>query len=315
MAVKPILTVSLNAAVDVSYVIDQFAVGRINTVSTMTRMAGGKANNVARVLASLGQTVIATGFAGGSAGHFIQEDLRRQGIDAQYEATAGENRTCTAIVDPVGHTLTEVRERGPALSAGDMARFMDRFRSLVQQVELVVISGSVPPGLPAGVYADLVAEAYRVSQARTIVDASGTALRQVLAAQPYLVKPNIDELEEWAGEKLPDESAVLSAARRLMDAGPLVVAVSLGARGLLLISPEGAWRAVPPSIQPINTVGSGDSLVAGFAAGLMRGLPAEEVLRLAVGCGTANALTTEVAVVRPNDLERILPQVQTERIG
>lgn len=315
MAAKPILTVSINAAVDVSYVIDHFAVGKINTVREMSRMAGGKANNVARVLASLGQSVVATGFAGGSAGHFIQSDLRRLGIDAQYEPTGGENRTCTAIVDPTGHTLTEVRERGPVLSADDLERFLDRFRTLVQQVDLVVISGSVPPGLPSDVYATLVSEAYRISQARTIADASGKALAEVLKAQPYLVKPNIDELQEWAGTELPDEAAVMAAARKLMAAGPLVVAVSLGAKGLLLVSPEGAWRAVPPRIQPINTVGSGDSLVAGFAAGLTQGLPAEEVLRLAVGCGTANALTTGVAVVQKDDLDRILPQVQIERLA
>jgi tagatose 6-phosphate kinase len=315
MADQAILTVSLNAAVDVAYVIDDFAVGKINTVREMTRMAGGKANNVARVLASLGRRVIATGFTGGSAGRFIQEDLARLGIQPEFEQTEGENRTCTAIVDPRGNTLTEVRERGPVLTEADVNRFMDRFRRLVTRAELVIISGSMPPGVPADLYRTLVTEAYRIAQVRTIVDASGKALKETLSAQPYLVKPNEDELEEWTGRKLQSETDILEAARTLHEAGPLVVAVSLGAKGLLLVSPEGAWRAAPPAIQPVNTVGSGDSLVAGFAAGLTQGLSAEEVLRLAVGCGTANALTTGVAIVQKEDLERIRPQVTVERLA
>ncbi|HEY3363743.1 MAG TPA: 1-phosphofructokinase [Symbiobacteriaceae bacterium] len=310
-----ILTVSLNAAVDVACIVDEFAVNKINTVHTVAKMAGGKANNVARVLASLGQPVIATGFAGGTPGMFIQEDLGRLGITAEYEPTAGDNRTCTTIVDPVGRTLTEIREKGPTLTPEDGERFLTRYSRLLDRVGLVVISGSLPPGVPADFYARLVRMAFRQTQVRVIVDASGRALAEVLKAQPYLVKPNREELEEWAGRPLPDDRAILAAARQLIESGPLVVAVSLGAGGLILVAPEGAWRATPPQIEPVNTVGSGDSLVAGFAAGLMQGLGAEDVLRLAVACGTANALTNEVAVVRPADLERIRSQVRVARIG
>jgi tagatose 6-phosphate kinase len=314
MAAKRILTVSVNAAVDTSYVIDHFAVDKINTVQSLVRMAGGKANNVARVLASLGESVVATGFSAGNSGRFIEEELRRNGVEPAYERVEGESRICLAIIDPAGRTLTEVREKGPTLTEPDLDRFIDRFRGLVRRADLVVMSGSLPPGVPADFYGQLVGEAYRVTQVRSIVDATGPALAQALKAQPYLVKPNLDELEEWVGAALPDDEAVLAAAHKLMEAGPLVVGVSLGARGLLLVSPEGAWRATPPAVDVVNTVGSGDSLVAGFAAGLMRGLPAKEVLQLAVACGTASALTTAVAVVRPDDLERIQPQVRVERL-
>lgn len=315
MTTKRILTVSLNAAVDVTYVVDQFRVGKINLVGEMTRVSGGKANNAARVLVALGQNVIATGFVGGTAGQFIRTDLRQRGIQTEFVTTDGENRTCTSIFDPAGRTLTEVREKGPTLTEGDADRFLTRFRSLVRQVDLVVISGSLPPGIPADYYARLVSEGYRTAQVRTIVDASGEALRQAAKAQPYLVKPNLEELEEWAGTRLPDDAAVLKAARRLMEAGPLVVAVSLGARGLILVAPNGAWQAVPPQVEAVNTVGSGDSLVAGFATGLLQELPATEILQLAVGCGTANALNNEVALVQAEDLARIQPKVRVERIG
>lgn len=315
-SIKGILTVSLNAAVDVAYQVDNFQVGKINSVRELIRIAGGKANNVARVLASLDQKVISTGFAGGPSGQFIQENLRSHGITVDYESfNDGENRTCTAIVDQVGRTLTEVREKGPTLTEEAAEGFMDRFRRLVQRAELVVISGSLPPGIPADFYGRLVTEAYRITQARTILDATGPALSMALSANPYLVKPNLEELEAWAGIELGDEAAILAAARRLQEAGPLVVAVSLGAEGLLVVAPEGSWRATPPKVQSVNAVGSGDSLVAGFAAGVMEGLGAEDVLKLSVACGTANALTESVAVIRPDDLAWLRKEVRVERLN
>jgi len=309
-----ILTVSLNAAVDVVYVADAFAPDKINNVRGVQRMAGGKANNVARVLAALGGPVVATGFAGGSAGRYIQDDLGRRGITPDFEASSGENRTCTTIIDPVGQTLTEVREPGPLLTPADADRFLVRFRRLVAGADLVILSGSLPPGIPADFYRTLVSEAWRIGQVRTLLDARGEALRAALPAQPYLVKPNLDELQEWVGAELPTDHHVLVAARRLQQAGPMLAAVSLGARGLLLVTAEAAWWATPPAIAPLNTVGSGDSLVAGFATGLLTGLDAESILQLAVACGTANAMTQGVAEVRPADVEQIRPQVRIRRL-
>lgn len=310
----PVLTVSLNAAVDISYQVDHFEVGKINMVHEVSRCAGGKANNVARVLASLEVPVIATGLSGGLSGQFIQSDLQRRGIRTEYVTAEGENRTCTAIVDPAGKSLTEVRERGPLRSEAELERFRLRFLSLLPQCEMVILSGSLPPGVPADFYGQLVADGYRTAQVRTIVDASGAALKGALPANPYMVKPNLDELEEWSGTRLSTEVEILAAAEGLLEAGALIAAVSLGARGLLLVAPEGAWRAVPPRVEAHNTVGSGDSLVAGFAAGIARGLAADEVVRLAVGCGTANALTGTVASVRQSDLDGLLPRIRVERI-
>jgi tagatose 6-phosphate kinase len=314
MSSDRILTVSLNAAVDVVYTIDQFAPDRINTVTDVQRMAGGKANNVARALATVGQRVVATGFAGGSTGRFIQDDLSRRSIIADFEETDGENRICTTVIDPISKTVTELRERGPVLTAADADRFLARFRRLVSGAGLVVISGSLPPGIPADFYRDLVGEAWRAGQVRTLLDASGEPLRHALSAQPYFVKPNLHELKEWAGAELPTDHHIYLAARKLQKAGPLLVGVSLGARGLLLVTEEAAWWATPPAVEPVNTVGSGDSLVAGFATGLLAGHDAESILKLAVACGTANALTHGVADIRPADVEQIRQRVQVRRL-
>lgn len=310
-----VLTVTLNAAVDVTYRVDGYTLGQVHLAQGMMRAAGGKGNNVARVLASLGHQVVATGFAGGHNGQVMAEDLRQRGVETAFVPIEGESRTCITVVDPVGRTDTHLREPGPSLTEADGDRLLDQFRRLVAGCEFAVISGSLPPGLPDDFYAELVSSAYRTAQVRCIVDAAGEALAGVLPAQPYMVKPNIEELSEWAGRPLKDEQAVEAAARQLLAAGPLVVAASMGPDGLLLVSPEGSWRAVPPAITAVNTVGSGDALVAGMAAGLLEGRGAVEILRMAVAAGTANALSHGVAEVDPLAMAQILRRVQVRQIA
>ncbi|HYF92471.1 MAG TPA: 1-phosphofructokinase family hexose kinase [Symbiobacteriaceae bacterium] len=301
------LTVTLNAAVDTSYIFDGFAVGQIHTVAELQRVAGGKANNVARVLRLLGAPVVATGFAGGAPGAFIQADLRACGVAAEYEEIPGESRTCLAMLDRLGGTLTEVREKGPSIPTDAAEAFLIRFERLLAGARAVVISGSLPPGLPVDYYGRLVKLA-RAHGVFSILDCSGNALKYALPGGPDLVKPNREELAEWAGALPPADP--LESARRMREAGAGAVAVSLGKDGLLYAGPEGTCRVQPPSVEALNTVGSGDSLVAGFTAGLLRGLPVPEALRLGVACGTANALTKSVAAPRLEDIERILPKVR-----
>ncbi|WP_273377592.1 1-phosphofructokinase [Symbiobacterium thermophilum] len=310
-----ILTVTLNASVDVACTVPGFAAGKINVARAVERVAGGKGNNVARVLRRLGARVVATGFAGGSAGQFIVRDLERRGVVPAYVEVAGESRSCFAITDPESGTVTELREPGAEVSDEDVARFTAHFTRLLDGADLVAISGSAPPGADAGIYRDLV-EAARSRGVRVVLDSSGAPLRAALGARPFLVKPNQAELSEWAGAPVRTEAEALDAARRMRETGPEWVLVSLGADGALLVGPDAhGWRAVPPAIRAVNTVGSGDSAVAGFTYGLAQGLPPEELVRLAVACGTANALTSGVADPDPAEVERLKREIRVERIG
>lgn len=304
-----VLTVTLNAAVDTTYLMDGFAPGGIHSVLEMHQAAGGKANNVARVLAVLGQPVVATGFAAGSAGRFIQEDLRRVGITPDYEEIPGESRTCLAIYDRKSGRITEIRERGPTVPPDGLERFLNRFQRLLAGAGAAVVSGSLPPGAPPDTYARLVAAA-RQAGVPVVLDTSGAPLPAALPAGPDVVKPNVEELAAWAGH-----TDVLAAARQMRAAGAGATAVSLGANGLLWVGPEGVWRAVAPTVMSINTVGSGDSLVAGLVAGRLRGLPLPDVLRLAVACGTANAMTDTVASPDPADIARLLPRIEVTEVS
>lgn len=301
---RPVLTVALNAAVDKSYVLDGLTPGAIHVVAEQTQAAGGKANNVARVLALLGAPVVATGFAGGAAGGFIQADLRRCGIQPAFTAVRGESRTCLAILDRAGGVLTEIRERGPEISPAAQAAFLRRFRRLAAGAAAVVMSGSLPPGVPPAFYARLVA-AGRAAGAFTVLDTGGAALAAALPAGPDLVKPNREELGEWAGQPLTEPGAVRAAAERMCAAGARAVAVSLGPRGLLVATGAGAWGAQAPAVTAVNTVGSGDALVAGLVAARRQGLDWPDAIRLGVASGSANALTVGVAAPRLEDIERL----------
>ncbi len=308
------LTVALNAAVDTTYIIKRLQTGAIHTVQTVNRVAGGKANNVARVLHLLGVNTLATGFAGSHAGAFIKEDLERLGIAADFEWIDGENRTCLVLVDQEGGSLTEIREPGPVISAGEAERFIDRFIRLASGARAVVLSGSLPPGLPPDYYARLI----RISRGAggfVALDGSGEALRQALPAGPDLVKPNREELAAWAGRALSDHADLLDAARLMRSHGARAVAVSLGQDGLLYTGPDGTWQCQPPPVALRNSVGSGDSLVAGILAGRLTGRSIDETLRLGVACGTANAMTDAVASPELADLDRLMPAIKLTRLS
>lgn len=309
---KRALTVTLNAAVDTTYFFDAFRTGAIHAVKGVSRVAGGKGNNVARVLNQLGVSVTATGFAGGHAGAFLQDDLRRQGIEADFEPVPGESRTCLVLLDSQG--VTEVREPGPTISGEEADRFVQRFARLVAGAGAVILSGSLPPGLPASFYGRLVATA-RQAGAYVVLDASGTALREALAVGPDLVKPNRDELAGWAGRcGMSGVADLMDAAGQMRAAGAGAVALSLGAEGLLYLGPEGAWQLQPPAVPVVNPVGSGDSLVAGIVAGLLKGRSMPEALRLGVACGTANAMTEAVGSPARSEVARLESAVQVSSL-
>jgi len=308
-----VITVAVNAAVDTTYFLERLQPGAIHTVRRISRVAGGKANNVARVLHLLGIPVMATGFAGGPPGTFLQEDLRRLGIATAFEPIASTTRTCLVLVDEASGALTEIREPGPEIRSHEAERFLQRYTELVAGARAVVLSGSLPPGLPTDFYAGLTRTA-REAGAFVLLDCAGEALRQALPARPDLVKPNREELAAWAGGPLSGQADPLAAAGAMREQGASAVAVSLGEEGLLYLGPGGAWRCLPPPVTVVNTVGSGDSLVAGFLAAHLRGQPIAEALRLGVACGTANALTDSVASPQESDLRRLAPAVVIQPI-
>ena len=297
-----ILTVTPNAAVDRTYRIDGFALDRVNRPSEAFTVAGGKGINVARVYQTLGGRAIATGFLGGNNGRIVAEALEREGIANACVPVTGETRLCIAVIDPSTGSQTEINERGAVVSTEDVEMLIHRVDSLLTQnaFEFVVLSGSLPPGVPLTLYADLIGVAHRAG-VRTVLDSSGAALRQGLYARPWMVKPNRAELAAIRNDDPNEDSSfatdwALGVGRSALERDDLkrgslnpekggsnersididsaqalhseynipVVALTLGSEGAILVAEGKVWCATPPPIEFASAVASGDSFLAAF---------------------------------------------------
>ncbi|MFJ3140046.1 1-phosphofructokinase family hexose kinase [Streptomyces sp. NPDC086843] len=282
-----ILTVTLNAALDVTYGVDSLRPRTSHRVGAAHRRAGGKGVNVARVLAALGHDVTVTGLAGGPTGALLREDLRAvAGLCDELVPVAGGSRQTVTVVSGDDGDATVFNEQGPKVSSREWRAFADRFAVLVREASVVTLCGSLPPGLPSDAYARLVRTAAGAG-ALTVLDTSGPPLLDALGAGPDVVKPNAAELAAATGCADAAEGAA-----RLRALGARSVVVSSGPDGLLADTPGGLLRAAPPERLAGNPTGAGNACVAALAAGLAGGAGWPAVLREAVALSAA-------AVARP----------------
>ncbi|GAA0926746.1 1-phosphofructokinase family hexose kinase [Nonomuraea longicatena] len=274
-----IVTVTLNAALDVTYDTPDVDWAGVNRVRHVHRRAGGKGVNVARVLAALGQDVVATGLAGGLTGRAIRDDLDAAGLAHGFTDVAAESRTTLAVSD--GDRTALFNEPGPPVTADELRNFAKSYEKAVEGAAAVVISGSLPLGVPSDYYAVLAGIAARLG-VPALVDADGEPLRHAPGGRPAIVKPNHEELARAVPGGTPAEGA---QALRAEGAGAVVV--SMGADGLLAVTPEGDFQARMPYAVRGNPTGAGDALVAGLALGLVEADGWPERLRRAAALGAA----------------------------
>ncbi|MFF0435372.1 1-phosphofructokinase family hexose kinase [Streptomyces sp. NPDC004327] len=276
-----IVTVTLNAALDITHRVERLRPHAAHRVRDVGARAGGKGVNVSRVLHGLGLPTLVTGLAGGPTGEAVRRELRRAGVPEHLTPICGETRRTVAVVDEHTGDTTTLLEPGPVVRPEEWRRFQADFDACADRATVVVLSGSLPPGLPEDAYATLV-RAARARGVPAILDTSGPALLAALAAGPALVKPNADELAEATDEPDPQR-----AAEALRTAGAEAVAASLGPEGLLAVTPAGTWRALPPERLRGNPTGAGDAAVAALARGLAAGVPWPRRLADAVALSAA----------------------------
>lgn len=308
-----ILTVTLNASIDKRYVLKELKVGEVNRLKHCQYTPGGKGLNVSRVIRIAGGETTATGFVGGHAGIYIEEALRDFGVTCAFCHVDGESRSCVNIWDEKNGIQTELLEPGLTVGEADFERFLEQYRELAGRAEVVAVSGSVPRGLDGVAYQRLVAIAKEAGR-KVILDTSGVLLKQGIGAGPALIKPNIDEIRMLTGKDCGRMDDIIEAARGIHEAGVENVAVSLGADGSLVVCGEGIYRARVPKLDTVNTVGCGDSMIAGFALGLEEGCGMEETLRKASAISAAAALQEETGIFDVEDMERIYDKVEIQRL-
>jgi tagatose 6-phosphate kinase len=284
-----ILILSPNLAVDQTVHVDHLVAGQVHRSKSTRREAGGKGVNVARVLTTLGVPCLLTGFAGGSQGQFITRELKGERISFKPCPIENESRTCYLLVDDERLQQTVVNEPGPEISAAEAESLMSLFRQQLDSCTWVIFSGSLPPGAPAGLYAELIALAGAAGK-RTLLDCSGVALRPAVQARPFILKINHLEASSLLNAPVSNVEQAVRAAEALQAQFASLVMITLGATGAVLASDDDRYLFVPPAIQARNTVGSGDATLAGLVAGFIQGLPIEELGKLATAAGAANAL-------------------------
>jgi tagatose 6-phosphate kinase len=307
-----ILTITLNPAVDTRYEIDNVMVGEVNRVINKVESPGGKGLNVSNVLNKLGANVIATGFLGGTKGEFIKKKLEEKEIYQDFQCVLGETRTCMAIIDN-DKKITEILESGNPVSSNEKEEFLEKYSKLLEKVEIVDMSGSLPKGVPSTFYKELIEIANKMNK-KVILDTSGEALKEGIKANPYLIKPNVDEMEFLLGKKIENIDEVIKNAKEIQKNGVSNVMVTLGGDGGLLITKDSVYQGTFPKVNIENTVGSGDSSVAGFIYGLSKNMSLEESFKYALACGTSNAMLKNTGDIDLDTVSRLLTQIEVQKI-
>ena len=311
-----IITVTLNAAIDKSLSVPSFRLGRRHRTVEQRTMPGGKGVNVARSLKTLGRPVIATGFAGGATGTRIVEALTEESILNDFVRIREESRTNTSVHDPTTGTQTEINERGPEVTAKEAELFRDKLLYLASGAEIVVFAGSLPRGLEPSIYADLIRELRRMN-VTTVVDAEGEPMRQAIRAEPNVVSPNVLEAEELVGHEFHEEADRVVAVGELCDlgAGESIVTLPDGCVSSLLV--DGRRERHRVWIEPreaVASVGAGDAFLAGYVSARYAGSAPTECLRFGVACGAESTQRLGAGLIDPKGVERLLAEVDVERI-
>lgn len=287
---KSVITLSLNPSMDKTVTLDTLNVGGLNRISEFRLDPGGKGINVANILKTFDLDVTVAGFIAGDLGRTITHAVEAAGIKTDFITVPGETRTNLKVVDLERRETTELNERGFEVPEKDQKAFLDKIRDLPVQTkaDVIILGGSLPAGVKKSYYAEIINEV-RPSGVKTILDADGEAFSAGLEAKPYAVKPNLFELEQFAGRELTTDQDILTEARRLLDKGISVVAVSMGGDGSIVADANEAYRLRPFPITVQSTVGAGDSMVAVMAYCLSNGRSLKELAVWSSAAGTITA--------------------------
>lgn len=308
-----ITTVTLNVSIDKTYWIqDKVNPGTVARVQQCKNTAGGKGLNVARVLNLCGKKVVATGLTGGFNGNYLKALLKEDNIEEQFVDIQGETRCCINILDGE-KTSTEFLEPGAIVREEELADFLEVYKRVVENSDVVTISGSVPKGVRKDIYRDLVKIA-KQKKKKVILDTSGDLLKEGMKECPDMIKPNIEELEFITGEKFDTLEQLLEVVKHIQKKGIDRVVISLGCHGALLACEEGIFLGKPPKIDVVNTVGCGDSMVAAFAAAYSDKQSIQKSLAYAIAVSAANALSEKTGYFTDGDMQELLKKVEVSRI-
>ena len=280
-----ILAAGLTPAWQQILVFNHIQMGEVNRAQAAYWCASGKVLNVGVALHNLGATSRTLSAGGGWSLDAMRADLQQQGVACRWIETSLTTRVCTTLLDNGGHITTELVENSGDFSPDELAQFQHAYLEEAAAAEVVVLSGSLPAGTPETYYRDLVAR----TPGRAILDIRGTELLHALTARPFLVKPNRAELSKTLNKDLSRDANLQAAMLDLNQRGARWVVITDGPHAVWVSSASQVWKLQPPVIHVVNPIGSGDSLAAGIAAALDRGVEVLEAVRYGIASAADNA--------------------------
>lgn len=297
-----IYTCTITPSIDYTTYLPNFKTGKLNRTAEVHYYPGGKGINVSRVLNRLGTASKALGFAGGFTGNYIEEFLNNEGVSTDFIETSDITRINVKIKS---EEETELNGPGPVLQEAQLDKLAQKVQSF-ETGDWFVLAGSLPASVPQAYFLELAAIC-QSKGVRFVLDTSGPALKELVGAKPFLIKPNEHELGELFGVEITGKQQAISYASKLVRNGIENVIVSMGGEGALLVTANETVAAEAPKGQVVNTVGSGDSLVSGFIASYAAQADAVKAFQYGVACGSATAFRSDLC--EKQDAEALLSQV------
>ena len=283
-----IIVAGLSPSLDRTITLESYLPGKTNIIKNTVTRAGGKATNVSFALKKFGMDFVSAGIIAGSNGEYIKKALEDKGIDTVFSHIEGETRVNYKIYCENTKTMTEMNDRGQPIAAEDAEDWTESMINMLGGCETLVLSGRLPPGFSGDTYARIIAAANR-GNTKVILDTNGRSLKDSLGSKPYAVKPNRDELEEYAGRRLPSIKETAEVLRGIIDRGVSIAVVSLGKDGAIGADRDQMLYAESFDIIPAGTVGAGDSMVAALVYCLHNHMCFQDTLKWMVAYSTLTA--------------------------
>lgn len=302
-------TITFNPAVDLVIRVPEVNLGDLNRSTTEEYVAGGKGINMSVVLNRLGQETIATGFLGGFSGEFIKSELRKEGIEPDFVEVEGITRINVKLKSQLE---TEINASGPTVKSEQFNALLSKLKSSVTKEDTIFLAGNASPGLGSSHYQAIAKLAQDIG-AKFVLDSNKDLLTSCLSFKPFLIKPNQQELAEIFGVAIEKEVDIVRYVKELQDRGARNVIVSRGGDGSLLVTEEGrVFRANVPDGKLVNSVGAGDSMVAGFMASYNSTGDYKESLRQGAASGSATAYS--VGIGTRELIESLIKEINVEEV-
>jgi 1-phosphofructokinase family hexose kinase len=308
-----ILTLTVNPAIDRTITVDRLAFEDRAYILSSKDSPGGRGINAACVIHSFGGNTMAIVPAGGSSGARFTEFMNGCGFPVVVVPIRNKVRTNLTITDRHGLTV-KLNEPGPKLEKAEITKIEKMVRTYLDQTRWLMLCGSLPPGVPASFYASLIHEAHKRG-VKTLLDTDGDALLEGVEARPTVATPNQQEAERLLNTALLTRTHYLGAAERIRKMGAETAVLSLGARGAIGSFPGGTVEVIPPRVDAVSPIGSGDALAAAFLWAMENKSDYPDALRWGVAAGTASAQLPGMKFASLEESREVYSQVEVRRLG